>query len=374
MRIVFTGGGTGGHTYPLVAVSREIKKIYLLQNLQLPEMIFIGSEDFSADAFAQENIETRFIYAGKLRRYFSWLNFIDLIIKLPVGIIQSFWHLFWIMPDIVFSKGGYGSVPVVLVSWIFRIPIIVHESDTVPGLANKFSAKFAKYVGISFVESAEFFSRKKTALVGNPIRTELATGSKEGAKKDLNLASDKPIIFIWGGSQGAQAINDLVLLDLQNLVQKYEIIHQCGAANFEKFRKDLINFFPNGDPQNYHLLSYLSESQMKNAYAAADLIVSRAGSNSIFEIAASGKPCILIPLDESAKDHQMKNALAYAQTGAASIVRQSNLTPHILENEIDTILNNHELTLKMSAKALDFAKPEAAKKIAEIIILILNRK
>lgn len=372
MRILLTGGGTGGHLTPLVAVARELKKVFQEKGLPQPEFLFVGPDSFSEELFQKENIASKIILAGKFRRYFSLLNFLD-ILKFPVGLSQAIWQVFIFMPDIVFSKGGFGSVPAVLASRLFRIPVLLHESDTIPGLANKFMARFAKKIAVSFSSTLGYFSVKKTALTGNPIRDNIIGGAQEQAKQIYGLGGNKPVIFIFNGSQGAQPINEKILQVLPQLLQKYELIWQTGAANFNQITEEVKQII-GSLPENCHIVGFMDENQIAAAFAAASLVIARAGSSTIFEIAACGKPSILIPLPSSASGHQRENAFEYAKTGAAVVIEQSNLTPNLFLNEISQLISNPELLQKMSACAQSFAKPFAARQIAEEILKLAASK
>ncbi len=373
MRILLTGGGTGGHLFPLLAVTRQIKKLIAQNIWQIPpgegekvDFVFVGPISIEEEIFLKENITVKKIFSGKWRRYNSWENIID-IFKLPLGFCQALWHLFWLMPNAVFSKGGYGSVPVVLAAWIFRIPILIHESDAVPGLANRLCAKFASRIAISFSEAESFFPTQKTALTGNPVREDIQNGSFEEAKKIFNLVGAKHLILVLGGSQGAQALNNTILDSLNHLLTRCEIIHQCGIANFEEIKQ----FFNNQPwPQEYHPVPFLNEEELRAAYAAADLIISRAGAGSIAEIALIGKPSILIPLPNAAADHQTKNAQSFFRAGATIFIEQENLTPGLLQNEIFSLLDKPEVLKQMAQKAKQFARPEAALQIAQELLKI----
>lgn len=367
MRILFTGGGTGGHIFPIIAVAEQLKKIY--QGETQLEMFFLGPLDSSKGVLEKTGIRAKIILAAKIRRYFSVLNILDLF-KIPIGLCQAFWYIFVLMPDVVFSKGGYGSAPVVLVAWLYRIPILVHESDAIPGLANRLAGKLSQRVAVSFASAERYFSSSKTALVGNPIRSDiiqtcLSTNleDKEKARNLLRVTGQKPILFILGGSQGSQKLNELTLSVLPRLLEKYEVIHQCGEENI----KQIKHFFNNSLHKNYHLFAFLDEELYGAALLLSDLIISRSGST-IFEIAACGKPSILVPLPGSASEHQRKNAFTYARAGAGVVLEQANLTPHLFLNEIAKILNNTQTVQQMSQNAGNFARPEAARKIAEELI------
>lgn len=368
MRILLAGGGSGGHAFPLVAVARKLKKISNTRGYGQIEFLFIGPDAYSKAIFKKEGIPSRVILAGKLRRYLSLETFLD-ILMLPISLIQAYWHVFWFMPDIIFAKGGYGSASSVFIGWLFRIPIIIHESDITPGLANKILSNFAKKIIVSFERTTSFFPKNKTIVAGNPIRERLFSIVPENPKKVIKIKSDKPILFIMGGSQGAKQINDLVLLALPEFLKKYEIIHQCGKESYETLHKGaFLEIKDKEERKSYHLYAMLDELEMASAYNIADVIISRAGSGSIFEIAAAGKPSVLIPYAGSAGDHQEKNAEVYTSEGAAIMLGDKNLMPHMVLSEVDRIIDNPEKAKEMSEAALRFAKPQAAQKIAEEIL------
>ncbi len=375
MRILFTGGGTGGHTYPIIAVLRELKQAYAKSSRPIGlgkesglELYFLGANHF-IKPIKKEGAKVKIITAGKIRRYFSIYNFLD-IFKMPFGFLKALWYLYIWMPDVVFNKGGYGGAPVVLAAWLFRIPVLTHESDTIPGLANRLAGKFSKKIAVSFRSTLAHFPGTKTALIGNPIRLALiekclsnSPQDKEKAKNIFKTTGQKPVIFIVGGSQGSQKINEIVLSVLPRLLEKYEIIHQCGEANRKNIAERIKQM-----PENYHLYPFLNEEQMQAAYLLANLVIARAGAGTISEIAACAKPSILIPLANSASGHQRENAFTYAQTGATVVIEQSNLTPNIFLNEVYKILDNPELIQRMSQSANNFSRPEAARKLAEALI------
>lgn len=383
MKILFTGGGTGGHIYPIIAIVREIKKLQLEGGAERFEFFYIGPEDdFSSSLLSQEGIRAKTISAGKLRRYWNWqsvlANLVDLLFKIPLGIAQAFVYIFFLAPDLIFSKGGYGSLPAVIAGWIFQTPIFLHESDIIPGFSNKILNKFALEIFVSFpvfvsFAETEYFPRNKMIITGNPIRTEVLEGSREGAEGIFGLSGEKPIILILGGSQGAQRINDMVLAGLPKFLEKFELIHQCGLKNFEEVRSESRVVIKKELERYYHLVALLKEADLKHAYRACDWIISRAGSGSIFEIAALGKPSILIPLAGSAQEHQAQNAYAYAKTDAALVMEEPNLDPLFLLERIIDISNSPQKIKQMSKKAKEFAKPRAARIIAEYIIDYLKK-
>lgn len=368
LRIALTGGGTGGHLFPLIAVAKELKNISVERGIYDLDIRFYGPKTTDESLYlvlADENIKFESIMSGKLRRYFSLQNPVDFI-KLIFGIFQAQWKLFKFMPDVIFSKGGYGSLPIVIVGWIFGIPIIIHESDSIPGLVNKLSSKFSKRIAIAFPSAIKYFNSSKVAISGNPTREDLRAGSIEEAKKIFNLKADKQLLLIIGGSQGARAINDLVMTIIGDLLLRYEVILICGEKNYKDLHNESLARLKPGQTEYFHLFPFLG-LELKHAFAAANLIISRAGSGSIFEIASMGKPSILIPLPNSAQDHQAENAYEYSKFGATIVIEQQNLTPHLFLDNISRILNSEELINKMSQNALKFSTPQAARKIAEEI-------
>jgi len=359
MRILFTGGGTGGHIFPIIAVLRAFD--WTLGH----KFYYLGPDEFAKENLANQNIKVKFILAGKFRRYFSLETPFDLI-KIFIGVIQSLWQLFVWMPDVIFSKGGYGSFPVVLAGWIFRIPIILHESDSVPGLANLMLAKFAKRIITSWPGSEQYFGKykNKIVLIGNPIRIEINQGDKNQGRRLFKISSHKPVILILGGSQGAQKINELVINVLPRLLEIAEVIHISGQENFKFVSQETEK------SANYHLYPFLNVEQMKQAMAVADLVVNRAGAGSIFEIAACGKPSILIPIPDSAQDHQRKNAYEFAKGERAVVLDQENLTPNIFLDTISNLLSNPAKLKQMGQKAKTFYNSHTPELIRDQILTL----
>ena len=367
MKILFTGAGSGGHFYPLIAVAEAINDLVREKKLLEPTLYYAAPDPYDKELLLANNIQFVPTAAGKIRRYFSPLNIIDWF-KTGWGVLASVLRIFFIYPDVVFAKGGYGSFPMLLAARIFRIPVVIHESDSVPGVVNKWAGKFAEKVAISYPEAAEYFPKEKVALTGNPIRKSALIPAREGAHEFLKLEADLPVILVLGGSQGAQAINEIILSALPQLVEKYQIIHQTGENNFKEVsgraRVALIN---SPHAERYKPFGYLNELATRMSAGAANLIVTRAGS-ALFEVAVWGVPSIVIPLEGSASDHQIKNAFTYARSGAGVVIEQNNLTPGLLVSEIGRLLSNKEITRAMSEKARGFARVDAAKLIAQVLL------
>ncbi len=369
MRVLFTAGGTGGHFYPVIAIAEKLNKLIKKNNLQDVELIFMSDKVFDEKLLLENHIELKRISTGKLRRYFSVENFID-IFKTIFAIFNVLWQMYKIYPDIVVGKGGYASFPALFAARFFRIPVIIHESDSAPGKVNKWAGKFAHRIAISYSSAAEFFPKNRTALVGNPLREAVLSPSEGGAEL-LGLEEGIPTIFILGGSQGSQRINDTVIQIISSLVKNYQIIHQTGKANIKEVEEISESILRDNEHKNrYKVFGHLNDEAMKMSSVAADIIVSRAGS-SIFEIAAWGLPSIIIPLPDSGSDHQRKNAFTYARSGACIVVEEANLTPHLLEIEINRIMEDDDGREKMKVAAKGFAKLDAAEKVAEQIMQVL---
>lgn len=372
MRILLTGGGTGGHLFPLLSVASAIKK----ESKEPVDFLFIGPcNNFSDEILKKNGIKTKNVLTGKWRRYFSFQNFVDCI-KLPIGIVQALIKVLFFMPDVVFSKGGYGSVPVLIAARIYWIPIIIHESDAIPGKANRIMEKLSDVIAISYEMTKDYTDPTKTFFTGNPIRETLLGGKPEESKKILGLKTGKPILLVLGGSQGAKKINQVITTILPRLLETYEVVHQCGEKNYEE-TKELAGksgFKPGRE--GYHLYPFLKDEneELKNALGSADLILSRAGATAISEIAAYKKASLLIPLFNSANDHQTHNAFEVAKKGGAMVLKEENLTPELLLGKIDILMNDLPLRESMGEKAGFFYNPDAPQKIAQIILKVANKE
>lgn len=370
MKILLTGGGTGGHFYPLIAVAESINKIVKEEKLLPVQLYYMSDSPHDADMLLENNIEYINIFAGKLRRYFSLLNFFDLF-KTFFGIIGATIKVFNIYPDVIFSKGAYSSFPVLFAARILKIPVVIHESDSAPGRTNLWAGKFAARIAVSYPEATKYFDPSKVAVTGNPVRKNLQSlQSKDVCKKFFNLDEDIPVLLILGGSLGARIINEQVLEILSKLVEKYYVIHQTGKANIEEVVNTSDVILTNDNFKNrYRTFDYLDDLNMTMSAGASDLVISRAGS-AIFEIAYWGIPSIIIPITNSNGNHQRQNAYNYARSGGAIVIEESNLSPNILLSEINRIIDDQSLREKMSKDAKSFIKSDASELIAKEIIKI----
>lgn len=369
-RVVLTGGGSGGHIYPLLAVAEAVQEKCDALHADVA-FDYLGPKDAYSVLLAGRGVRLHPISSGKLRRYFSLQNFLDAP-KFLIGLVQALFSLYVIMPDVVFSKGGTGALPVVMAAWFYRIPIAIHDSDAQPGLTNVHSGRFASRVFVSFERAAAFFSAKKVMVTGAPLRAELMGErvSKEAAKEILGFDKTQPLVLVLGGSQGATRLNEFVLVNLAQFMAQTSVLHQTGPANIDEVKK-LSSVALADLPVTYRYLAvgYFggapgSGDDMATALTAADVVVSRSGS-SVCELAAFGLPAILIPLAESANDHQRVDAYEFAKNGAGVVIEEANLVPGIFFAELGKILSDADLRAKMSAASSAFFIPGAADKIAD---------
>jgi UDP-N-acetylglucosamine--N-acetylmuramyl-(pentapeptide) pyrophosphoryl-undecaprenol N-acetylglucosamine transferase len=369
MRILFTGGGSGGHFYPIIAIAEEVTNLVKDKRLLAPELYYMSPTPYNEGILYEHGITYKKNSAGKLRRYFSILNFFDLF-RTAWGVLVSIISVWNLYPDVVFGKGGYASFPALLAARILRIPVVIHESDTVPGRVNAWAGKFATRIAVSYAEAAKHFPADKVALTGNPVRKDIATPISEGAREFLKLEKELPVVLILGGSQGASAINDIVLEGVADLVEKFEVIHQVGEKNLAEAISTSRAVLLNSEHKDrYKPFDYLDALALRMAAGVASVVVSRAGST-IFEIASWGVPSILVPIPDSNGDHQRQNAFAYARAGGGEVIEEENLTSHVLAAEVERLATNQKVREDMSAKAKAFYKPDAAKLVAEEIVKI----
>jgi UDP-N-acetylglucosamine--N-acetylmuramyl-(pentapeptide) pyrophosphoryl-undecaprenol N-acetylglucosamine transferase len=376
MRIVLAGGGTGGHFYPLIAVAEAVYKQAKDQKIVgTPEIHFFAPDPFDREMLQKHDITYRHVSSGKLsshkNNFFSYL-------KAGMGILKALWSLFVVYPDVVFAKGGYASFPTLMAARILRIPVVLHESDSVPGRTNKWASSFADRVAVSYPQAVKHFPEGNVAVTGNPVRSEIAQPAMSGARKFLEIPKDIPVIFVIGGSQGSQTLNSVILSTFPELLEEYAVIHQTGPDNLTSVKQATDMMFKNLSRDKQHLedrhktFGYLDTEAMRMAAGAADIVISRAGST-IFEIAAWAVPSILIPLEIAHNGHQKENAYAYARNQAATVIEEPNLSDDILINEITNILDDPDTYENMVSAAADFYDPDSADIIAEELIYFGNQ-
>lgn len=373
MRILFAGGGTGGHFYPIIAIAEALNEINAREQLPNLKLYYASDDQYDKDLLAQAGLSYIHIPAGKRRSYFSIRNFFD-IFKTLYGCLVATVRLAIIYPDIVFGKGGYASFPALFAARLLRIPVVIHESDTVPGRVNRWIGDYAAKIALSYPEAAKYFARQdRIALTGQPIRKALLSVPEGDPTSALSLLPNIPTILVIGGSQGSERINENIMDIMPRLITRYQVIHQTGEANYAWMAKratDTLTGIP--ERERYHPVPHLGAVELRLAAKAATLVISRAGS-AIFEIALWGVPSVLIPLAIAHDDHQRENAYSYARTGAATIIEEDNLKPELLFSIITSIIESKEKQAAMSAGAKSFAKTDAAEKIAQALLSIASK-
>ncbi|MEK8129723.1 undecaprenyldiphospho-muramoylpentapeptide beta-N-acetylglucosaminyltransferase [Paenibacillus filicis] len=333
-KIVFTGGGTAGHVTPNLALMTRLRE-------RGWEMAYIGSRDgIEREIIDHEGIPFHHIASGKLRRYFDLKNLKDPF-RVLQGVGQAYGLLRRLRPHIVFSKGGFVSVPVIVASRMLGIPVISHESDLTPGLANRISMPFVSRICVTFPETLTHVSSAKGECTGLPIRQQMLQGKASRGISLCDFHTQKPILFIMGGSLGAQRINQAIRSSLDSLLQRYQIIHICGKGHVDESLSGV---------RGYRQFEYVKD-ELPELLACADLVVSRAGSTSIFEFLALQKPMLLIPLSRQAsRGDQILNAESFARQGYAHVLQEEELTPEALEQELSALQADADaMKLRMAA-------------------------
>lgn len=333
-RIVLTGGGTAGHVTPHLSLIPRLREMGY-------EIHYIGTENGIEHQMIAKfpDITYHAVKSGKLRRYFSLQNFIDPF-KVIWGALQSVAAILKIRPDVCFSKGGFVSVPVVVGAWLCRVPTICHESDLTPGLANRICAKFALKVCTTFPECAKALG-KKGVHTGTPLRPELFKGSRAAGLALSGFDGSRPVLLMTGGSLGAQSVNKCLRESLPELLKHMDVLHLCGKGNLDESLMDL---------KGYCQKEFLSE-EMPDALAVADIVLSRAGSNTLSELLALQKPMLLVPYPLSAsRGDQVENAKSYAAQGLARVLMQEDMTPQAMtEGLLKLLAEKDELHKAMEA-------------------------
>ncbi len=325
-KVLLTGGGTAGHVTPNMALIPELKKLGY-------DILYVGSYDGIEKKLIEDiGVPYKGISSGKLRRYLSMKNLTD-----PFRVVKGYAEAKQIVkeyqPDVLFSKGGFVSVPVVLAAKKYKVPIIIHESDMTPGLANKISIPYAKMVCHNFPETAQHLPENKSLLTGSPIRKELMTGNKLAGLDLCSFTANKPVIMVTGGSLGSEAINKAVREALFSLLPKYQIVHLCGKGKTDSTLNNM---------DGYVQFEYIKD-EMKDIFAMSDLVISRAGANAICEIQALKKPSILIPLPASAsRGDQILNANSFENQGFSKVLPEETLSTQTLIEAIDDVYNNRD--------------------------------
>ena len=344
--IVLTGGGTGGHVMPALALVEDLKKNKF-------EINYIGSKN-GIERDLVKDIAYYPISTGKLRRYLDIKNFTDMF-RTAKGVKDALKVLRKLKPDVIFSKGGFVTVPVVLAAAVLRIPIVLHESDMTPGLANKIAMPFAKYICTTYPETLNHIAKKRGIFTGGPIRAQLLLGNKNNAAKLLGFSELKSVLLVICGSQGSVVINNAIYSHLSELLKNFNIVHICGKGNINQ---QLV------DKEGYKQFEFLKE-ELADIYSISDIIVSRAGSNTLSEILALKKPSLLIPLSMAAsRGDQILNAQSFKKRGYSLVLDEQQLKEDIFVKKIEELYENKEQYIKTMEKSENI---DSIKKIIDVI-------
>lgn len=366
MKIVIAGGGTGGHLFPGIAVAEEIMK-----RDSSAEVVFIGTEHgIEASIIPAEGYAIKFLRAEGLVGK-PLLKKMRAGIKTFFSVADSYKLVKGLSPDIVIGLGGYASFGPVFTGCLMSVPTVIMEQNSVPGLANKILGRIADAVCVTYHQSASFFPRYRTFITGNPVRHRIGAGSRETAYKLFNLRKDKFTVLVFGGSSGARRINGALceaFSHLTDLKEKIQFLHQTGRADYETVREAYRKWGFSGTVAGFI-------NQMPEAYAAADIIVSRAGATTLAELTAVGKAAILIPYPYAAGDHQEQNALKLFEMGAAGLIAEHELSGEILAGRIRELHGNDGMRFEMQRQCKSLGRVDAAQKVADIVMsLIKNRQ
>ncbi|WP_072729922.1 undecaprenyldiphospho-muramoylpentapeptide beta-N-acetylglucosaminyltransferase [Paenibacillus sp. NAIST15-1] len=353
-RILFTGGGTTGH----VAVNLALIPKFINRGW---EVRYIGSRHgIEAELIVGlDGVEYCKIATGKLRRYWDWNN-----VKDPFRVLKGTWQAYQYIrtyqPEVVFSKGGFVTVPVVIGAWLNRVPVIIHESDLTPGLANRMALPFATKVCVTFPETIEHVKQRKSIYVGAVVRSELLLGSRSRGLNACGFTRTKPVLLFMGGSQGSKRLNERIRSSLPKLLQQYQIIHLCGKGNID----------PSITYRGYRQYEYMKE-ELGDALAAADLVISRAGSNAIFEYLKLQIPMLLIPLSmKASRGDQIQNARSFQSAGYCHVLLEEEMEGSAFIEAIHSAYANKEV---MREKMRHYRQDDAIEQLLDVIHSVAER-
>ncbi|MDQ3855069.1 MAG: undecaprenyldiphospho-muramoylpentapeptide beta-N-acetylglucosaminyltransferase [Chloroflexota bacterium] len=368
IRLVITGGGTGGHLGPAVAVIEALRALDVTPS---PELLYLGSRGGAeARVIPVLGVPYKAITTGKLRRYLSIENLLDAF-RVPLGIVQALAHLARFRPHALLATGGYVSVPPVIAAWLLRCPVLLHEQTGSLGLANRINARFATKLALSVPGSEEGLPPRRSVLTGNPVRSVVRNGSRTRGLQRFQLSSKLPTVYVTGGAQGAHALNELVRGSLPRLLRRVQLIHQCGDtggtnADYEALTQAVYEL-PTELRDRYVLQRYF-EQEIGDVYAVSDLVVGRAGAGTVNELAILQKPALLIPLPASAGDEQLHNARRLERTGAAMVLDQDGLTPKHFADEVLALALDVDRLVRMRAASPGATLPDPATHIARLLL------
>ncbi len=388
VRVLVTGGGSGGHVTPALATIDAITALAERDGAWTPTFLYAGSHRGIERQMAQAaGLPFKAIATGKLRRshrllgHLTWRNLLDAL-RLPWGVLQALALVLRFRPHVVLSTGGFVCVPPVLAAWLLRAPVITHEQTVQMGLANRIASRFARRIALTYESARDDLPaglRPRAFVTGNPVRPVIFNGQRAAALALAGFAGDDalPTLYVTGGAQGAQPVNRAVAEALPALLAACRVIHQCGrqatAEMSELERLQALRASLPGPLQaRYHVIDFVAD-EIGDIYALADVVVSRSGAGTLAELFALGKPAILIPLVPTGGDEQRRNARHAQQAGAATIIEQADLTGDVLCKEVRKLLANQPQQDAMARAAQDLAQPDAAHRLAECVIAIATQ-
>lgn len=373
MRVLVSGGGTGGHIYPALAVAIQLKQLYNA------DILYLGSDDgLETRLVPAAGFRMATIQAGKLQRYVSWQT-VKGVARVPVGMLQAIGIVREFKPDITFTSGGYVAVPAGLATRLQQVPLLLHQQDVPPNLSNKLIAPLATRISIAFADSRRYFPAQKTLLLGNPIRQEILDVRQVAvsqARIKLGFDPELPLLLVTGGSQGARHLNQVVAQSLPALLKFCQVLQISGQKLYDETRllaDSVTTNLDNAIKQRYRLVPYMSD-EMPLALQAAEIVLCRAGAATLSELATLSKPSILVPLPPAlGSSPQEINADTFAKAHAADVILNADLTLELLIDRVQYMINSPAQLLAMSNAVRDFARPQATQQIVETIVELAHK-
>jgi UDP-N-acetylglucosamine--N-acetylmuramyl-(pentapeptide) pyrophosphoryl-undecaprenol N-acetylglucosamine transferase len=382
MRVLVSGGGTGGHIYPALAIAAA------LQAEHGAEVLFLGSDDgLETEIVPAAGLRLATIKAGRLRRYISPQT-ITGVLRVPLGMFQAIGIVRKFRADAAFTSGGFVSVPAALAARLNGVPLLMHQQDVPPNLSNRLAAPMAKRISVAFTDSLQYFPAKKTVLLGNPVRQailDVLTTAPQEARRQLGLEAGQPVLLVTGGSQGARHLNMTVCRALPALLARcpgLQVLQISGKDLYNETRTLVDSILAGEEEQGeqdelrrrYRLVAYLNE-EMPVALQAAELVLCRSGASTLTELATLGKPAILVPLPPAiGGSPQQANAAMFERQGAAVVIKNEDLTPDVLVERVQSLLSSPTQLATMASAASSFARPQATQDIVQEIVAIANKR
>ncbi|MGH2493300.1 MAG: undecaprenyldiphospho-muramoylpentapeptide beta-N-acetylglucosaminyltransferase [Ktedonobacteraceae bacterium] len=373
MRVLVSGGGTGGHIYPALAIATSLRTRYQA------EILFLGSDDgLEKEIVPAAGFALATVKAGKLRRYVS-LETVTGVMRVPLGMLSAISIVRKFRADVAFTSGGYVAVPAALASRLNGVPLLMHQQDVPPNLSNRLAAPLATRISVAFADSLPYFPARKTLLLGNPIRQvmlDVRDTSPQAARAELGLDAALPLLLVTGGSQGARHLNGMVCQALPDLLAHCQVLQISGKDLYNETRAQADSLLADQDEElrrRYRLVAYLNE-EMPLALQSADLVLCRSGASTLSELATLGKPAILVPLSPAVGGSaQQQNAAMFERKGAASVISNDDLKPEILVERVLTLIASNAQLAAMARSANTFARPDATQDITQELVRIARR-